>query len=375
MPKRRPTLSDVAAKAGVSVSLASYALNGTGRVSPETEVRIQQYARELGYRANRHARSLRTGEALSIGVVIRNLRNPFFLDGLVAMEEAAREQGQALLVTNSQYEQAEQRNLLDHLLELGVGHIVVAPVGGQGPLEEWMDDNPAIPVVALNLDMGTDRTGAADRADGAERGGAGSEAAYGVETDGRAARRLSTVNPDHRAAVGLAVEHFALRGHREITFIAAPEHLVSDAVREHAFSKECERRGIAWRIVRSDLVAARVAARVEAELRGRGASARADRRDDAHHPSYLVNSDYLAAAVYDAAAAAGMRVGRDLSVIGHDDLPTSALLDPGLTTIAFNRERIGTEAIRVLRGDDVEHVVLPVALRERGSVADLHVRP
>lgn len=343
MPAPRPSLRDVAARAGVSVSLVSYALNGNGRVSEETRERILKAADDLGYRGNRHARMLRTGRGVDIGVIIRNLRNPFFLDGLTAMEERAREEGRAVLVTNSQYELKEQQDLLAHLVELGVGGIVIAPVGGSAPLRAWMAEHSGIGVVALNLDMG-EAEASPDEATG----------------------RLSTINPDHRAAVDAAVSHFASRGHQRIDFIAAPEESVADAVREQVFVTECRAAGIQGEILRSRLRSDAVASLIEGELRRRVLDTA-----QPEHPCYLLNSDYLAAVVYGVAARLGLRVGEDVSVIGHDDLPTSGLLDPGLTTIAFDRARFGLEALRLLREDRVEHIVLPVTLRERGSVAQL----
>lgn len=346
-PVSRPSLRDVAAQAGVSVSLVSYALNGNGRVSEETRARILQVADALGYRGNRHARMLRTGRGVDIGVIIRNLRNPFFLDGLAALEEQARDEGRAVLVTNSQYDLQEQQDLLAHFAQLGVGGIVIAPIGGAGPLIEWKDAHPHIGVVALNLDMG--------ERDGGERDGRSTE--HG---------RLSTINPDHGSAVREAVAHLAERGHRAVDFIAAPAEAVADAVREKVFLRECEARGIGGKILRSALRPEDVAELVEAELRRRVLEA-----VQPEHPCYLLNSDHLAVAVYGAAARLGLRVGHDVSVIGHDDLPTSALLAPALTTISFDRARIGAEALRLLRGDLAERLVLPVELRRRDSVADL----
>ncbi|GAA1450626.1 LacI family DNA-binding transcriptional regulator [Nesterenkonia lacusekhoensis] len=336
----RPSLRDVAAQAGVSVSLVSYALNGNGRVSEETRGRILQVADELGYRGNRHARMLRTGRGVDIGVIIRNLRNPFFLDGLAAMEEQARDEGRAVLVTNSQYDLQEQQDLLAHFAQLGVGGIVIAPIGGAEPLREWMQTHPQIGVVALNLDMGDEESAAPEG--------------------------LSTINPDHVAVVCEALAHFQERGHRRIDFIAAPAEAAADAVREKVFQQECGRRRLTGRILRSALRPEVVEELVVEELRRRVL-------DSSHpeHPCYLLNSDHLAVAVYGAAARLGLRVGRDVSVIGHDDLPTSALLAPALTTVAFDRARIGVEALRLLREELVERLVLPVTLRRRDSVADL----
>ncbi|WP_218926015.1 LacI family DNA-binding transcriptional regulator [Xylanimonas oleitrophica] len=345
MPDRRPLLRDVAQRANASVSLVSHALNGSGRVSEETRARILKAAEELGYRSNRYARLLRTGRREDVGVVIRNMHNPMFLDVLTSLEEAARREDRALLVTNSRYDVAEQRKLLDHLLDLGVGRIVIAPVAGLTDLRAWQAEHPEVHVVALNA-TGGDGEGAAPGAPG-----------------------LGSVNPDHRAAVGLALALVAERGHRAVDFVAAPAGLASDTVRERAFAEACAAHGIVGRVRRTPLDARAVSGFLADDLRARVLGAGVP-----EHPCYLFNSDYLAAVAYGVAADLGLRVGRDLSVVGHDDLPTSALLDPGLTTLAFDRTRVGVEALRLVVEAPGEHVVLPVELRVRGSVADLGAR-
>jgi DNA-binding LacI/PurR family transcriptional regulator len=332
VPDSPPRLRDVAQRANTSVSLASYALNDSGRVSAETRERVLQAARDLGYRSNRYARMLRTGLREDIGVIIRNMRNPMFLDVLKSIEEGSRARGHALLVTSSHYDAAEQRDLLDHLASLGVGKIVIAPVGGVESVRVWHEGHRDIRMVALLAD------------DGGHEG----EASF------------AAVNPDHRMSVRLCVEHAALRGHRRIDFIAAPADQASDTVRERGFELACAEFGIQGFIRRTKLNATAVAKFLAADLGSR-----------AEHRCYLFNSDYLAAVAYTVAAEAGLRVGVDLSVIGHDDLPTSALLGPGLTTVAFDRARLGAEALRLVLEGVSEQVVVPVELRERDSVARL----
>ncbi|WP_166375912.1 LacI family DNA-binding transcriptional regulator [Aeromicrobium phragmitis] len=332
MADARPRLRDVAQRANTSLSLASYALNGSGRVSAETRERVLQAAHELGYRSNRYARMLRTGQREDIGVIIRNMRNPMFLDVLKALEEGSRARGQALLVTSSHYDAAEQQDLLDHLVDLGVGKIVIAPVGGLSRLRAWQERHQDIHLVALHADDGGDDP----------------------------VPSVATVNPDHHAAVRLCVEYAAERGHRTIDFVAAPAEQAADTARETAFEHVCAEHGIEGVVRHTRLNAGVVADFLAEDLRSRH-----------DHPCYLFNSDYLAAVAYSVATSMGRQVGRDLSVIGHDDLPTSALLAPALTTVAFDRSRVGAEALRLVIDGAKERVEVPVELRARDSVARL----
>lgn len=81
----------------------------------------------------------------------------------------------------------------------------------------------------------------------------------------------------------------------------------------------------------------------------------------------------MGAAIYDAARSRDLRIGQDVSVVGHDDLATSALLAPGLTTVAFDQERLGEQVMSMLLEPRAsrEDYRLPVELTVRESVADL----
>lgn len=337
-PSKRVTLRDVAARAGVSVAQASLALNGQGRVAPATLERIRRAAADLHYQADGRARALRTGQRSAYGVVIRNMRNPFFLDVLRGMEVRAHREGAFLLILSSDYDVEREAAALRRLVAEGVGGVAISPIGRRGPLTEWLPRHPDLPVVAFN------RT-----PEPAPAGGA----------------RLSTVGPDDGSAVTLALEHLRARGHRGATLLMAPEGLAADWGREEEFLRRCSEWGLAGTVVRCpldhDSVARMAAERITA------ASVSGERS----HEAFVVNSDYLGTAVYAAARSLGARVGRDVSVVGHDDLPTSALLDPGLTTVAVDRELLGDHAMRLLlspreHGEDVR---LPVYLVDRDSVA------
>ncbi|MEU3018090.1 MULTISPECIES: LacI family DNA-binding transcriptional regulator [unclassified Nocardiopsis] len=337
--RKRVTLRDVAALAGVSVAQASFALNGQGRVAPATVERVRRAAADLDYQVDGRARALRTGQRSAYGVVIRNMRNPFFLDVLRGMEVRAHREGAFLLILSSDYDVERESAALRRLATEGVGGVAISPIGRRGPLTDWLPRHPDVPVVAFN------RT---------------------PEPAVPGAERLSTVGPDDGAAVALALEHLRARGHRRATLVMAPEGLAADWGREEEFVRLCAAWGLTGTVVRCpldhDSVARMVAGRIAPA--GGGGSA--------GHEAFVVNSDYLGTAVYAAARSLSMRVGRDVSVVGHDDLATSGLLDPGLTTVGLDRELLGDHAMRLLTapGDGPGRCVrLPVHLVERDSVA------
>ncbi|GLU50225.1 LacI family DNA-binding transcriptional regulator [Nocardiopsis ansamitocini] len=335
-PHKRATLRDVAARAGVSTAQASFALNGSGRVAPGTAERIRRAAAELDYQADSRARALRTGQRSAYGVVIRNMRNPYFLDVLRGMEVTAHEHDALLLIMSSDYDPEREAAALRRFTAEGVGGIAIAPIGRGGPLSDWRSRNPAIPVVAFNCTPDPDLSA------------------------GQGALPVPTVGPDDGAAIALALGHLKEYGHRRATLVVAPKERVADWGREEEFERLCGVWAMEGTVLRCPL-----------DYRGVARVAGERIAASPRHQAFVVNSDHLGAAVYDAAHALGLRVGRDVSVVGHDDLPTSRLLDPGMTTVRFDRERLGEHVMGLLLAPQEKSLSLPVELVVRDSVARL----
>ena len=104
-----PTISDVAARAGVSTATVSRALNGKATVDPELAARVRQAATELGYQPNGPARNLRRQEAAVVALIISDVENPFFTAIARGVEDVAHEVGYSVVLCNSD-ENAEKEN-------------------------------------------------------------------------------------------------------------------------------------------------------------------------------------------------------------------------------------------------------------------------
>ena len=107
----RPTMKDVAARAGVGLKTVSRVVNGEPGVTPETERRVQEAIEALGFRRNDSARVLRKGRTASIGLVLEDLADPFYGPLSRAVEEVARAHG-ALLINGSSAEDADREQEL-----------------------------------------------------------------------------------------------------------------------------------------------------------------------------------------------------------------------------------------------------------------------
>jgi DNA-binding LacI/PurR family transcriptional regulator len=329
-------IRDVARLAGVSVASVSFALNGQPGVADQTRRRILAAAAELGYRANPQAQALRRGRTTTYGLVIRNFNNPFFLEVLTGAEQLARPAGATLLLLDSHYSLERELMLVREMAGQRLAGLAIAPVGKGESVRLWQELRPGTPVVALN---------------------ASAEGIAGV----------SRVYPDNAAGVELAMRRLAELGHTSAAFLSAPRGLAADTDRLRFFRRTARELGIRPDIMRSPLTITDV----------RKASRALLTRPDAP-TAIITNSDYTALGIYQTARDLSLRIGPDVSVIGHDDLPTSELLDPPLATICLDGREMGRALMaRLLNGDPPRDYVAPVELVERASLQapDLSLRP
>ncbi len=311
----------------MSVASASVALNGRSGVAADTRARILEAAERLGYRANPQAQALRRGRTSTYAFVVRNFTNPFFLDVISGAEEVAARAGASLLIADSHYSLTREAEQVRAMAGRHCAGLAIAPVGTGGSIRLWQSLRPGMPTVALNA------------------------AAPGLEG-------VSRVAPDNAAAVRLPLERLAELGHTHVAFLTAPRGLMADPDRLRSFRREARRLGLRGDVVPGPLTIADVHATT---LRVLSAS---------DPPTAIVaNSDYTAHGVYTAVRELGLDIGGTVSVVGHDDLPTSALLDPPLATLRLDRRAMGRALMeRLISHGAAQDHREPVELVERPSL-------
>jgi DNA-binding LacI/PurR family transcriptional regulator len=320
-------IRDVARMAGVSVATASLALNGQPGVADETRRRALAAAEQLGYRANPQAQALRRGRTTTYGFVVRNFANPFFLEVLSGAQQVAGESGATLVVLDSRYSLERERRHVQEMAVQRVAGLAIAPVGSGESIRLWQELRPEAPVVALN--------GSADGITG-----------------------ISRVCPDSTAAVELPMCRLAELGHTSVAFLSAPPALMADPDRLRHFQRLARQLGLRPRVMYSLLTIADVQRAAVTLLSSRDAPT-----------AIITNSDYTAHAVYKAARELSLPVGPGISVIGHDDLPTSELLDPPLATIRMDQRAMGRALMmRLLEPGPPDDYIAGVELIQRASL-------
>jgi LacI family transcriptional regulator len=332
---RPPTLRDVAREAGVHVSTVSRVLNdqaAEGRITQDTEERIREVARRLGYRRNAIARALRTGRTLVVGMVIPDVANLYQAGITRGAGDVLSADGYSLILASTDDDPEHARSQVSAMLGVqaegllyGVAREDDAVLGG------LVDEG--IPVVLFN------RT---------------------VEAPG-----VSAVVPDDHTGIRLAVEHLLELGHRDIVHVGGPEDVSSTVNRLEAFTETLRAHGL---VGRHGLASRHIEAeghRVTAELLEQSPATTA----------VVAANDRLALGAIDAIRDGGRSCPDDVSVVGFNDMPYSERFSPPLTTVHISQYELGSMAARLLLetindpGRPIETQLAPPELVVRGSTA------
>jgi len=324
------TIRDVAERAGVSQSTASRALTGAAPASETTAERVRTAAEALGYQANRAARSLRTNRTGTIGLLISDVRNPFFSELAYAIEQVAARSDIAVITTNADERAERQADSLRALALQQVDGLIVVPQGGSAveALEALPED---IPLVLLDR-----------RVDGI---------------------RAPVVGSDNAAGATLMIDHLVGRGHSDIALISGPQATSTGRERLTAASQRLEHHGLA----------ARPECLAEGDFQvASGRDAAGELLDLPTPPSAIFTGDNLMAfGAVQAVRERGLHVGDNVALVSFDDADWFPLLDPPMTVVSQDVHALGVRAFDTLQariaGHPTQDSYLPVQLVVRGS--------
>lgn len=323
------TIDEVARRARVSISTVSRVLNGLDRVHPQTRERVLAAIEELNYQPSAYARGLARQRSQTLGFVIPNISDPFFLEVVRGVEDAATPAGYGLLVA-SQPEAAGNRRYMTLFSERRVDGLVLAAVDvRRADVEQML--RRRIPVALIQQDIGNG---------------------------------FPTFRVDNYGAARALAEHLLGHGRRKIAYIAGSDHTPDNAERLRGLRDTLAGAGLplpAERIARGDY------------LRGSGHSAMLALLDRAEPPdAVFAANDQMASDALIAIRERGLRVPEDIALVGFDDVPLASYVDPALTTARQPIYELGRQAanavLAALSGaPSAAHVVLPVPIVIRRS--------
>ncbi len=347
MTIKKTTITDVAKFAGVSVATVSFAISGKGRISPATVARVNQAIEQLGYVRNRQAAQLRGGESGVIGLIVRDIGDPFYAEMTAGLSEAIEAEGKLLFLAQSGREGKGLLRCFDTLIDQGVDGLVL---GGGARREMGLREKAAehdIPLIC---------------------------AARSNVLDG-----VDVVRPDNMQAAKMATEFLIGRGHRQIAYLGGHSHSLTRAERLGGFCATLMQYGLPFRsewVVECDGQQQAAADAAEELLR--------------RHPNVsaiVCHQASIALGAYFGILRTGRTIGSagvdtyldqqvaliGVALIGFGDVPAAELTEPPLTFITSSAREIGYSAgqrlLQRIAGVDLQlqSVILPPVLIRRGS--------
>ena len=299
--KKKPTIRDVAARAGVSIATVSKFINSTQRFTSAVERKVQAAIDELQYHSNPLARSMITGKTGAVGVVILDIGNPHFTNVVKGANRVALEHGYNLLFVDTDENQAREEELLDALSRRVDGLIV----------------STRMPEEQLDRLLASGKP---------------------VVLSGRVAPKgVPSIGIDAHAAAYMVGELLVKQGHRKIAYLGfAPAR--PDTERFRGLSASLAEHGL--ELMRFELGGPTI---VAGERICSSVLLSKDKPD-----AVVCYNDMVAIGFMGGARALGVSIPEDISVVGIDNIAFGRFTSPALTTVDVQSELLGEEGMRLL---------------------------
>lgn len=309
---RRPSITDVARRAGVSVGTVSNVLNRPDQVAPATRERVQGVIEDLGFVRNASARQLRSGTLNTVGVVVGDIANPFFTETARGIEDRVSPDNYALLLSSSDEDPEREARFLRMHEEHGVRGLIVSPARADGLEQIFAVRERGMQVVLLHNpppDIG-----------------------------------ISSVGVDDVRGAGLAIEHLLDLGHRRIGFINGLDSM-----------RPCvdRRTGVVAALTSAGLDPEEALVEVTAPTftvdAGDAAMARLlAMRSDLRPTATFCVTDVTALGALRALRRADVPVPGRMAVVGYDDIQFASMVTVPLTSVRQPMHTIGWTAADLL---------------------------
>jgi LacI family transcriptional regulator len=317
---KKVTIEDVAREAEVSTMTVSRAINNKGEITAATREKVLRVAKSLGYRPSRIARSLATKKTFQIGLVIPDIRNPFFSHIVLGAQTAAWEANYNLLLLNTMEDQKREALILDFLVASEVDGIILCSSRlAAKQLEEKLKEIP--PTILVGREVNAEVAG-------------------------------TVLIKDDEGAM-LAIKHLIENRRKHIACLTGPPQSNSGERRKEGYIKALEMAGLS---IDDTLILD-----CEATPEG-GESACLKLLSQAHIDGIFCHNDLVAAGAIQACRAMGKSVPEDIAIIGVDDISLARLIEPKLTTLKSPAYEVGATAfemlIDVVQGKEVKSEVL-----------------
>lgn len=327
MKSSSPTIRDVAALAGVSVATVSKYVNGTQRFTPAVEARLKDAIELLGYRSNPLARSMITGRTRTIGVAILDITNPHFTNVVKGANRVALQHDYTLLFVDTEENPARERALIEALAPRVDGLLISSRISAE--IGKWLLELRK-PAVMLRRVAGV---------------------------------TIPNVGFDNPLATYMLARHLINLGHKRIAYLGFDAETINNERIEGARAALAE-AGLTLDVYDTHAPTAQA---------GEAACSRimlGPKRPQA----VICYNDLIALGFMKEAKVLGFQLPRDVSVAGIDNVPYGEYVEPRLTTIEGQSEKMGELAVQMLIDTlagrpGIDHVMLEPSLVVRDSTA------
>jgi LacI family transcriptional regulator len=300
-------ISDLARQLHLSTATISRTLNRPETVAPKTRDRVLQAVRRSGYQLNGIARSLRTQHTKTIGMIVSDIRNPFFSAMVKAVEDTARINGYTVLVCNADEDGRNEEAALRLFIERQVSGLIHCSVGANPELIRVLQ-NRSTPIIDLDRQSGL--------------------------------ANVDTVILNNELGAGLATQHLVDLGHRRLAMIAGPTHLSNGRTRLAGFRKTLRKAGL---VIPKNYVEVGDFQ----EDSGRRAAAKLLSLSSCPTGLLVANNEMMAGAL-SVIRERKIKIPTELSVVSFDDARWARYLEPPLTVVAQPTEIMGRCAAELL---------------------------
>lgn len=333
MKQRRTSLKDLADKLGVSIATVSRALRNSHEVGEEMTQKVKQLAKELNYRPNPFAQSLRKEAPRVIGVIVPNLVTHYYAAVLDGIEDYASKLGYSVISANSHEDHEREAQALDNFLNMHVEGIIACLAQDTTDYSHFEQlHKMGVPLVFFARCCLEDM--------------------------------FSQVVGNGDVAAQEATQHMIETGSRRVAFIGGPNHLDMVRRRKHGYLEALRENRIP---IDRDLV---VCDKIDFDV-ARNATLRLLEGENPPD-AILAFNDIITYAAFDAIKSKGLRIPEDVAIIGFTDGDTAAFVTPRLTAIMDQAHVQGTKACQLLmksiNGDEkIYKEVVPMILKIRES--------
>ncbi|SFD34094.1 LacI family DNA-binding transcriptional regulator [Pseudoalteromonas denitrificans] len=302
------TVFDVAREAGVSKSTVSLVLTQSDKVSDKAKLKVEKAIEKTGYVYNRDAASLRSRRSNLVAIVINDLTNPYSAQLAVGLEAQIRKMGMFSMLVNSAESVETQTQLVKNLKEYNVAAFIICPA--PGTTSDWMNKlvDQGFPVVNIMREI----SGA----------------------------KVATVLPDNFTGTKLATEHLLAKGYKKLAFIGGLESISDYHQRLSGFTEAM--------VLADKSVAKKLCIQSETNRNG-GRNAMLEVLDvEPDIEAIVCFNDVIAYGAVEQMRASGKIPGKDIAVVGFDDLEDSKLMSPSLSTVHVDANKIGIAVCQIL---------------------------